>query len=131
MKNIKGILNIKSITADGEISERYDCNIFKKNGETFIFYSESDDTLSADVGSTLKLRGDRVELVRSGSYGGNMVFCEGMEYSFLYNTPYGKIEMSVFSKKVRISDDVVELVYDLKNGSDISENTMQITIERI
>lgn len=130
LKNTKGKITIISENSDGKIEQISDCNIFLKGEEMIIFYSEDENSLDPDVKSTLKIRKDRVELIRKGSYTANMVFFEGHEHSFCYYTPYGVIDMKIKAKKVHFSNDRLDLVYDITNGDDTNENRMEITIER-
>lgn len=131
LKNTKGRIEILSETADDKITQKGDCNIYEKGEEIIVFYSEEEQTLSGDVKSTLKIKKNQIDLIRKGTYSSNMIFYEGYEHSFCYNTPYGGIDMKIKTKSIKFfSPYQFELVYDITNGGETSENRMKITIER-
>ena len=77
LKNTKGYVIIESISDGDKLTQQSECSVFEKNDAVIVFYNETEDSLAADVKSTLRINGDSVNLVRKGSYRANMLF-EGL-----------------------------------------------------
>ena len=115
---------------DGEtdiISERCNGTIRCKNGVYFIMYKTESDTVM------IKLDKDVVNVRRTGSSSSDIEYKIGKKTEFLYNTPYGAINMEIYTKSVQwdFSETVgkIRLVYDFyAGGGDCIKNDMQIEI---
>lgn len=133
LKNTKGYVIIESISDGDKLTQQSECSVFEKNDAVIVFYNETEDSLAADVKSTLRINGDSVNLVRKGSYRANMLFEKGLEVGFRYHMPYGYIDMRLKTSGVAVKKEkdriTVKLDYELFNGSETTKNTMNITIE--
>lgn len=105
---------------------------YVKNDKIYLVYKENQE----DGGkATLKLQEGRVILNRSGIVQNKQVFAVGERYQGPYITQFGRIEMAVETKKLRIdlTDDLtgdLEIAYDLEvNGQWQSANQLFVTIQ--
>ena len=64
-------------------------------------YEESDLTGLQGVVTTFRIRGDQVELDRSGKLHSQMVFREGVSHDSLYQMEFGALLISVCATRVR------------------------------
>ena len=123
-------------TADGEtnvIKELAYGSLREKNGKQYILYSLEDD--GDTVTSLIKLDGDEVLIKRGGALKTSMEYKAGEKRSFVYETPYGGIDMELETH--RVLHDVaenggeVELVYTLTVQGEKYFNDTKITITKI
>ncbi len=101
----------------------------EKNGKNYILYRTEND--GDDVSSMIKIEDDCVTIKRSGSINSTMMYKVGEKNSFLYEIPYGKLEMEIETHRL-ISDfnengGSLELVYTLTVQGEKYFNNMKIS----
>lgn len=90
---------------------------------------ETGEVLNSDI--CLTFAGDKVTIQRSGEFSNTMVFSNGKRFEGVYHTPYGEMDMAVFTKEAncRIGDrnGSVHLKYQLQiQGSYASTNELHL-----
>lgn len=90
---------------------------------------EDGSALTADV--RLKLENGHVIMLRKGLYGATMVFSRGQRYEGTYHTPYGDLDMAIYTTKLltdlRPDAGAVTLDYQLDmNGGFASMRHMKL-----
>lgn len=58
---------------------------------------ETGEIIKADV--CLSLRDGRITMERKGNFSNTMVFAKGQRFESVYHTPYGEMDMAVFTKE--------------------------------
>ena len=58
---------------------------------------ETGEIINADV--CLSLRDGRITMERKGDFSNTMVFAKGQRFESVYHTPYGEMDMAVFTKE--------------------------------
>ena len=58
---------------------------------------ETGEIMKADV--SLSLRDGRITMERKGDFSNTMVFAKGQRFEGVYHTPYGEMDMAVFTKE--------------------------------
>lgn len=90
---------------------------------------------TGDVSVMIKIDGERAHVKRSGEYGSEIDYIKGKRTSFSYTTPYGIMDMGLYTKEIKLSmsvfGGVVVLEYDLYAGTGTIENKMEIKIVAI
>lgn len=138
MKNIdRSIAEEFKIKVINEQSTENECDIIEEeafgtyrssNGKYYIKYKVNDHL------NMIKVDGAEVTVQRSGEIKSNMKYTAGKVFEFQYNTPYGAIEMSIYTDKLEyaLNEDggVITLEYILDTGGDKYKNNMKIIIER-
>ena len=107
---------------------------FIKGKNFYLLYNETELTGMEGTTTSLKIEPNRVTLNRMGTTAHRTTFEEGTWSSGLYVTPYGAIEMSVWSTKVEadLSEEggSINLKYELQlDREKISNNSLEITVE--
>lgn len=98
-------------------------------------YVERDGPLEGTI-TRLKVSGRRVELLRLGKYGSEMVMERGRRHLCSYPTPYGDLLLGVFANRVehRIHNGagVIEVAYTLDSNNTLaSKNKLHITLKKL
>lgn len=119
-------------TIDGEtdiISEQGTGSFREADGKWYIMYK------TGDISVMLKIDGETVHVKRSGEYGSDIDYVKGEKTAFSYNTPYGRMDMALYTKDIKytmsVFGGVVVLEYDLYAGAGTIENKMEIKIVAI
>lgn len=122
---------VNSQTIDGEtesVAEDGIGSIREKNGVFYIVYKTNSATVM------LKTDGTYVELKRTGDSQYTMNYAAGKSSSCGYNTPYGTINMNVFTKSIKceLTEDGGELAinYILETNGDKLYNDISISVEK-
>ena len=119
-------------TIDGEtdiISEQGTGSVREADGKWYIMYK------TGEVSVMLKVDDEKVHVKRSGEYGSDIDYIKGEKTSFSYTTPYGIMDMELYTRDIKCSvsvfGGVLILEYQLYAGSGIIENKMEIKIAAI
>lgn len=122
-------------TIDGELDKIEEIaygSYHEKNGKQYILYkTETDDD---KVSSMIKLDGNELQIKRSGSINTTMIYKADTKRSFMYNLPYGTIEMELETHRL-ISNlgengGSIELKYTLGVNGEKYLNNMKITVTK-
>lgn len=98
---------------------------------------ESDDeNASETLTNLLKIDKDCVTLTKRGSTSTEMFFKKGTQHTGIYETPFGSLQMSLFTNYLSIAEEKdtidVEIEYGLEmNYSHVSDNKIHIQIRSI
>ena len=58
---------------------------------------ETGEILTSDI--SLSLRNGKITMERKGDFSNTMVFAKGQRFEGVYHTPYGEMDMAVFTKE--------------------------------
>lgn len=102
------------------------------------FIEETEGSSSAVITNLLKIdtNSSTVTLTKKGASSSNMVFQEGFHHKSPYKTPFGTMQMSLFTDKLKIeeSESAIDITihYSLEmNYSHISDCTIKINVKSI
>ena len=108
---------------------------YRKPGEALLEYAESqqdEETGEITVSDiSLLVKDGRVTMERRGDFSNTMVFAKGLRYEGVYETPYGSMDMALFTKEAtcRIHPDhgAMHLKYQLHiQGNYASSNELHL-----
>ena len=108
--------------------------ILRQEGDRWLLTYREGDSGLGDTRTTLRLESGRAVLEREGEIRSRMVFQVGAPYVCLYETPYGRIPMTVETQTLRWeltgAGGRVDIVYNMKlAGADGGENHLRLTID--
>lgn len=105
-----------------------------REGEGWLLtYREGEDSGLGATRTTLRLEGERVTLTRTGELTSQMLFQVGRPHTSLYETPYGKLPMTVNTLKLKtdLSHDGgrIDLHYQIQlGGGSAGETRLRLTL---
>ena len=90
---------------------------------------ETGEILKSDI--SLSLRDGRITMERKGEFANTMVFSKGQRFEGVYHTPYGEMDMAVFTKEAACnfgsSEGSMHLKYQLNiQGNYTSSNELHL-----
>lgn len=108
--------------------------LYRKNGNYFIMYKESELTGMEGSTTTLKIENERITMMRNGTYPSHMVFEKGKKHVGVFNTETGAMTVSISARDIynKIDDDGGELTIDYAIEVDYmltGENLFHIDVE--
>ena len=95
-----------------------DGRLYKKSGQYYLRYKESELTGLSGTNTTIKAGGGTVSVTRTGKYPSQMFFTEGEKRMAFYDTGFGGLTVVVNTKKVedRLGDDGgdIDVLYEVE-----------------
>lgn len=76
---------------------------YKKGDKIYISYEESEITGFTGNRTTIKFDGSTVAIIRSGTYPSELVFAKEQRHIGLYNTEFGALTISTYTKTLENS----------------------------
>lgn len=101
--------------------------------ELLLTYREGEDSGLGKSLTTLRMEPGRVTLTRTGEVKTHMVFQEGKPHTSLYETPYGKLPMTIrthrLEEKLSLAGGSIYLIYEIQlGGADVGETRLRLTV---
>ena len=134
--SIKGLQTYEDASGDDtDISLMTEADFEYQNGAYFIDYEESELTGLEGTSTSIEIGDNYVSLQRSGTINTNMLFMKDRRTSSYYSTPYGDMQIDVFTDYLNI--DVtpnggkinVDYFIDINNTS-TGKNNFEIEIKQ-
>lgn len=105
---------------------------YNKNGKHYILYDEIDMEEGENIKNRIKIGGGKIEVVKSGTTNGQLIFEQGKNHMTYYDTVMGSLLMGVNTSSIRMIEEEdhiqAKVRYSLEmNHTHISE--CEITID--
>ena len=127
-KEVSITIETESIPRDDDprfISTKTKGTVFSGDGLLYISYKENPEEFGKTL-TTVKIKKDRVELIRTGNVVSRLVFCKALPFEGSYNTPYGSLPVKLSVTDMQVSADgncgIITMRYTLDFAGDITEN---------
>lgn len=134
--SIKGQQSIES--EEPEIIELItEGELYNKNQSNYLLYKESEVSGMEGTTTTLKVDEDQISIIRLGTTNTHLVFKKGQRKYNRYETPYGDLVLSIFTKDLDIKYNEkkepvsIYLDYNLGiEGGQQSQNSLEIQVKQ-
>lgn len=100
--SIKGLQTYEDDNNDTDISLLTEGDFEFQDGVYFIDYEESELTGLEGTSTSIEIGSNYVSLQRSGTVNTNMLFMKDRKTSSYYNTPYGDMQIDIFTENLNI-----------------------------
>lgn len=100
--SIKGLQTYEDDNNDTDISLLTEGDFEFQDGVYFIDYEESELTGLEGTSTSIEIGSNYVSLQRSGTVNTNMLFMKDRKTSSYYNTPYGDMQIDIFTDNLNI-----------------------------
>ncbi|HHT50791.1 MAG TPA: DUF1934 domain-containing protein [Eubacteriaceae bacterium] len=111
--------------------------LYNKNKSNYLLYKESEVSGMEGTTTTVKIEEDHVSIIRLGTTNSHLVFKKGRREYNSYETPYGQLLLSIFTKDVEIKYNQdkepvsIHLDYQLDiDGGYGTKNTLEIQVKQ-
>lgn len=138
-KNVLVTVKSTRISPENEIEfieAVYPGTLYLKNNSYYILYKETKQTGMENVSTSLKVEGERITIIRSGSVNMRQIFERGIVNRSLYQTNFGCLEMAVkpWYIEAHLTDlgGSIKLEYELElDGSSVGKTSLVIVVTEI
>ena len=123
-KEVNIVIGTESIGETGEtdhISLTTQGTLFKKDGLFYISYNENPEEFGKTL-TTIKIKNDRVELIRTGNVSSKLVFLKNRPFKSSYNTPYGSLPLTLSLMDMKLATGDCEGTVFLHYALDLAGN---------
>lgn len=87
---------------------------YEKNEVHYLFYEEMMEGYDEPVRNMISIEPDRVLLKKSGIVATYMEFLPKTRTQTWYSTPFGKMDMDIYTQRIRIRESEEELAVDIR-----------------
>ncbi len=106
---------------------------YNRNGKHYVVYEEILEGLDGISNCTIKIADKQIDIIKSGANNVHMVFEENTKNTTYYQTPYGELQMGIYTTRIRVTEEGDKIIADINYGLDInysfiSECQIQIKI---
>lgn len=84
-------------------------NYYRKENCHYILYDEITEAESEITKNTIKIKKDKIEIIKKGSSNVHMIFEKGKKNHTCYNTPFGSLLLAILSNEIQITEDEDEI----------------------
>lgn len=133
--SIKGLQTYENDNDDTDISLLTEGEFEYQDGAYFIDYEESELTGLEGTKTSIEVGSDYVSLQRNGTVNTHMLFMKNRKTSSYYNTPYGDMQIDIFTDNLKIDMSPkggkinVDYFIDINNMS-TGKNNFEIEIRK-
>lgn len=118
-QNVKGDNDVIEVQTPG--------SYYKENEQYFAQYVETEVSGMEGTTTTLKIKPNKVLLIREGTTTTTMEFEKNNKYTTLYNTPYGALELVILTKELNVNLDEkggdIFINYDMSVSGQVPQKT--------
>ncbi len=94
---------------------------YLKNGKHYILYDEVIEGSSQITKNKIKITGNEaLEIIKSGATSSHMIFEKNRMNATRYETPYGEIQVGVFTKSMNVEESEDFIGVEVEYGLDVN-----------
>lgn len=132
------IVSVKGIQSDLTNKDSIEMittgSYYYKNNKHYVKFEDNDLDCDRKTQTTVKIKDDKIEVIRFGGANAHMVFEEGIKNQTHYDTPFGPFVIGIDTKKVKIEEkeDLLQIEADYTidiNHEHIGENSLNLKIQ--
>lgn len=91
-----------------------------RNGKHYVLYEESLEDIEGTSKCTIKIAEKQIDIIKNGANNVHMVFEENKKNSTLYNTPYGDLQVGIYTTLIKVTEEEDRIVVDIEYSLDIN-----------
>jgi uncharacterized beta-barrel protein YwiB (DUF1934 family) len=93
---------------------------FNKNDKHYILYDEILEDYEGTTNCTIKMLDKQIDIIKRGATNVHMIFEENKKNTTFYYTPYGDLQVGIFTNKITITEEENQIIADINYGLDIN-----------
>lgn len=122
---ISGLHVMEAMEEDAEGNEPIEvitpASYYLKNGKHYILYDEVTEGSAGITKNKIKITGNEsLEIIKSGASSSHMIFEKNRMNATHYETPYGEIQVGVFTKSMRVEESEDFIGVEVEYGLDVN-----------
>lgn len=99
---------------DGDVEVVTAADYYERGGKHYVLYEEVLEGMEGHISNTIKIGEDSLEVLKRGLTNTRMIFEKGKKTLSRYHTPFGMLELGIFTKSVKAeeSEEKIEVAVD-------------------
>ena len=99
---------------DGDVEVVTAADYYERGGKHYVLYEEVLEGMEGHISNTIKIGEDSLEVLKRGLTNTRMIFEKGKKTLSRYHTPFGMLELGIFTKSVKAeeSEEKIEVVVE-------------------
>lgn len=93
---------------------------FNRNDKHYILYQEMFEEADGISNCTLKIGKGQVDIIKRGTSNVHMIFEENKKNTTLYNTPFGDLQIGVYTTDINVTEEEDKITANIKYGLDVN-----------
>lgn len=93
---------------------------YNRNGKHYVIYEEMLDNTDEVSNCTIKIAEKQIDIIKRGASNVHMIFEENKKNTTYYQTPFGDLEVGIYTSLIRVSEEEDRLIVDINYALDIN-----------
>ena len=93
---------------------------YNNNGKHYIKYDEILEGIDGITNCTIKVTKNQIDIIKRGANNVHMVFESDKKNTTYYHTPYGDLQVGIFTGKINLMEEEDKLTVEINYGLDIN-----------
>lgn len=93
---------------------------YNKNGKHYICYDEMLEDSDGVTSCTIKAVPEQIDIIKRGANNVHMVFEMGRKNTTYYNTPYGALQIGIYTTNIEVKEEEDKLSLQINYGLDMN-----------
>lgn len=89
---------------DGDVEVVTAADYYERGGKHYVLYEEVLEGMEGHISNTIKIGEDSLEVLKRGLTNTRMIFEKGKKTLSRYHTPFGMLELGIFTKSVKAEE---------------------------
>jgi uncharacterized beta-barrel protein YwiB (DUF1934 family) len=93
---------------------------YNRDGKHYVKYEEIMEEIDGVTNCTLKMTGNQIDIIKRGANNVHMIFEANKKNMTYYHTPYGDLQVGIFTKSIGIQEEENKILIEINYGLDIN-----------
>lgn len=93
---------------------------YNRNGKHYVTYEEILEGFGGISNCTIKISENQVDIIKRGASNVHMIFEENTKNTTFYQTPYGELQVGIYTSEISIKEDDNLIIVEINYGLDIN-----------
>jgi uncharacterized beta-barrel protein YwiB (DUF1934 family) len=93
---------------------------YNRNGKHYVMYEEMLDNTEELSNCTIKITDKQIDIIKRGASNVHMIFEENKKNTTYYQTPFGDLEVGIYTSHILVSEEEDRLIVDINYVLDIN-----------
>lgn len=93
---------------------------YKRDGKHYITYEEMLEDMDGVSNCIIKITDQQIDMIKRGANNVHMIFAVNNKNTTFYNTPYGELQIGIYTTLIDIKEEEDKLTVDIEYSLDIN-----------
>jgi uncharacterized beta-barrel protein YwiB (DUF1934 family) len=93
---------------------------YNRNDKHYAVYEEILEGIDGITNCTIKIAEKQIDIIKRGANNVHMVFQENIKNTTYYQTPYGELQVGIYTTQIKVTEEEDKIIADINYGLDIN-----------